>query len=177
MIKLPIELAHSSAGGKRIDNRVELVDVLPTLLQEAGIEIPKEVQGESLLALMTPKAANGNPTVEAWHDRAYAESEYPRIVYGWSAERALRTGKYLYIQVPHRELYDQVEDPKAGHNLASSSVAVADTLAGQLEGYRRKTTNQREAPQAALDATAQQKLGALGYMASGGDGSKEVAGR
>lgn len=172
-VPLLIKLPHANAGGKRIDNRVELVDVLPTLLQEVRIEIPKEVQGESLLALMKQGAAEGKPAVEAWRDRtAYAQSEYSRDEYGWSAERALRTGKYLYIQVPRRELYDQAVDPKAEHNLASSSAAVADTLASQMEAFRQKTSSKREAPKVALDLAAQEALGALGYMASASDVAK-----
>ena len=177
-VPLLIKLPHASAGGKRIEDRVELVDILPTLLQSARIEIPKEVQGESLLATIKMKAGagEGKPTAEAGRDRtAYAQSEYPRTEFGWSAERSLRTGKYLYIQAPRRELYDEAADPKADHNLASSSAAVADTLASQLEAFRRKTASQREAPRAALDPTAQEKLGALGYMASGKDVSKGSA--
>ncbi|MGA7561237.1 MAG: sulfatase-like hydrolase/transferase [Terriglobales bacterium] len=177
-VPLLIKLPHASAGGKRIESRVELVDILPTLLQEARIEIPKEVQGESLLPLMKMKAraAEDNQTVDAWRDRAaYSESEVPRTEFGWSAERSLRTGKYLYIQAPRRELYDQASDPKADHSLASSSAAVADTLASQLEAFRRKTASQREAPKAAPDPTAQEKLGALGYMASDKGGSKDSA--
>jgi arylsulfatase A-like enzyme/Flp pilus assembly protein TadD len=188
-IKLPTELAsktpagstsapaHADAG-KRIDSRVELVDVLPTLLQAARIEIPKEIQGESLLALIEAKAdaSNSDSTVEAWRDRAaYAQSESPRIRYGWSAEQSLRTGKYLFIQAPRRELYDQFADPAAEHNLASSSTAVADTLAGQLKAFREKTASRREAPKAVLDPAAEEKLGALGYMAGGKDLSKGPA--
>lgn len=172
-VPLLIKLPHASAGGKRIDNRVELVDVLPTLLQEVGIQIPKEVQGESLLALMKQGALKDKPGMETWRDRpAYAQSDYSRDEYGWSAERALRTGKYLYIQVPRRELYDQAADPKAEHNLASTSAAVADTLASQLEAFRQKTSSKREAPKVALDLAAQEALGALGYMASGRDVAK-----
>jgi arylsulfatase A-like enzyme/Flp pilus assembly protein TadD len=167
LIKLPIKPEQASAAGKQIENRVELVDILPTLLQEVRIEIPKEVQGESLLVLMKTES---DPAVQTWRDRAaYAQSDVPRIEFGWSAEQSLRTGKYLYIQAPRRELYDQAADPKADHDLASSSVAVADTLASQLETFRKKTASQREPPHAALDPTAQQKLGALGYMASGGN--------
>jgi len=77
LIKLPIKPAHASAGGKRIEERVELVDILPTVLQAAGIEIPKQVQGESLLALMKTKPGAGeanqteaNRTVEPWRDQA-----------------------------------------------------------------------------------------------------------
>ena len=157
-------------------DRVELVDVLPTLLQEVRIEIPKEVQGESLLALMKAGTVEGNQTVEAGRDRAaYSQTEYPWTEFGWSAEWSLRTGKYLYIQVPRRELYDQAADPKADHNLASSSAAVADTLASQLEAFRQKTSSKREAPKVALDPAAQEALGALGYMASSRDVAKVSA--
>jgi tetratricopeptide (TPR) repeat protein len=176
LIKLPVKLPHTSTGGKPIEERVELVDILPTVLQAAGIEIPKPVQGESLLGLMLMKtkagAAEDTGAIEPWRDQAYAESEYPRTEFGWSAERSLRTGKYLYVQAPRRELYDQAADPQADHNLASSSIAVADTLSSELEAFRQKTASQREAPQAALDPAAQEKLGALGYMASGAGVSK-----
>jgi len=164
-VPLLMKLPHASAAGKRIENRVELVDLLPTLLQEVQIEIPGEVQGESLVALIKAK---DDPAADAWRDRAaYAQSDVPEIEFGWSAEQSLRTGKYLYIEAPRRELYDQKADPKADHDLTSSSVAVADTLASQLETFRKKTASQHEAPRVTLDPTAQQKLGALGYMASG----------
>jgi arylsulfatase A-like enzyme/Tfp pilus assembly protein PilF len=173
-VKLPIKPPPASAAEKRIENRVELVDILPTLLQAVQIEIPKEVQGESLLTLITK--TESDPAAEAWRDRAaYAQSDVPRVEFGWSAEQSLRTGKYLYIQAPRRELYDQAADPKADHDLASSSAAVADTLASQLDAFRKKTANQRETPHVALDPTAQQKLGALGYMASGRNTSEGSA--
>ena len=173
-VPLLIKLPNASGSGVRIDNQVELVDVLPTLLQQCGIEIPKEVQGESLLPLMKQGGPEGNPAGAVWHEHvAYAQSEYPRDEYGWSDERALRTGKYLYVQVPRRELYDRAADPKAEHNLASTSGAVADTLANQLEAFRQKTSNKGEAPKAVLDPGAQEALGALGYLASGRDVAKE----
>src|SRR3984957_3133808 len=50
MIKLPGEVS----AGKRNGTRVELVDVLPTMLQAARVAVPPEVQGESLLGLMKP---------------------------------------------------------------------------------------------------------------------------
>jgi hypothetical protein len=81
--------------------------------------------------------------------------------FGWSAERSLRTGKYLYIQAPRRKLYDQEADPTANHDLASSSAAVADTLASQLETFRQKTVSQQETPRVAVDPAAQQNLRAL----------------
>lgn len=165
-VPLVIRLPHGVAAGKQIENRVELVDVTPTLLQEAGIAVPAEMQGKSLRSLMSTSKARNNISNGSWHDRpAYSQSEYPHH-FGWSALRALRSEKYLYVQAPRRELYDEAADPKSEHNLAASATAVSDTLASQLENLRQKTSNTREAPKPVLDPAAQAKLGALGYMAS-----------
>lgn len=185
LIKLPLKSEKSEESGagnlaknppkNLIDDRVELVDVMPTLLQASGIAIPAEVQGQSLLGLIAAKAGTA-PASEAaaWHDRpAYSQADYPHIAFGWSALQSLRTGKYLYVQAPKRELYDQTADPKEEHNLASSSSAVADTLAGRVQAFRDKTTSKKEAPKlsdekvASLDQALQAKLASLGYMTSG----------
>jgi len=166
--------------GRQIEDRVELVDVMPTMLQTAGIAVPAEVQGESLLGLMTTatKGEAEQSAANSWRNRAvYAESDYPHIAFGWSALQSLRTGKYLYVQAPKRELYDQTVDPKAEHNLASTAAAVADTLAGQVHAFLDRTTSKREAPKlsdekvAALDPALQQKLASLGYVT----GSSHIA--
>jgi len=177
-IKRPLN--HSA--GERVSTRVRLVDVAPTLLQEAGIAAPKEMQGESLVELMKPAPhtpTSGSAKTPATTDskdvladrNAYAETDYPHRAFGWSALRALRTGKYLYIQAPDRELYNQTSDPKAAQNLASSSKAVADTLAGQLKDFRDKTS-QTIVNLAKPDPEQMQKLAALGYVAS--DSSAEA---
>ncbi len=156
---------------ERIENRVELVDVLPTLLQTTGIEIPPQVQGKSLLGLMRAGTSE-DVAADAWPDSAYAQADYAHLAYGWAALQSLRTGKYLYIQAPHRELYNQTVDPKAAHNLASASTAIADTLAGRLEAFRQKTTSSRQAPKASLDPERAQELAALGYVVSASNASK-----
>jgi tetratricopeptide (TPR) repeat protein len=173
-VPLVIKLPHAGGVGKRVENRVELVDVLPTLLQVVGIEVPAEVQGESLLGMM--KAGNGE-AAELFRDRpAYSESDYPYLAFGWSALQALRTGKYLYVQAPHRELYDQVLDEKAEHNLAPESTAVADTLSARVEAFRQKTSSKREAPKVTVDPSTREKLAALGYIASSTVSTTAVSG-
>jgi arylsulfatase A-like enzyme/Flp pilus assembly protein TadD len=166
-VPLTIKLPNHRAAGKRVENEVELADIMPTLLGTVGIDVPKEVQGVSLLELMKT-GAEGEAAAEAWRDRAaFSAADYGHVTFAWSAEQSLRTGKYLYIQAPRRELYDMVADPKAQHNLASASPAVADTLAGRLADFLQKTTNTREMPKAALDQLEVRKLTALGYIATG----------
>ncbi len=152
LFKLPKEVSE----GERVDDRVGLVDVLPTILQAAGIAIPKEVQGESLLGMI--HATPGDRPM-------YAESDYAYTSFGWSSLRSLRTGKYLFVEAPRRELYDQGTDPQAKSNLAPTSKAVADTLEGQLDAFRQKTSTSREAPTATLDDDQQAKLASFGYFA------------
>jgi arylsulfatase A-like enzyme/tetratricopeptide (TPR) repeat protein len=186
LIKLPL----NRAAGTRIENQVGLVDVAPTLLQEAGLSVPKVMQGESLVgrlkrntasgslktsATLPPKGAASKPSAlpsDNSDHPAYAETDYPHRAFGWSSLRALRTDKYLYIQAPERELYDQATDPDAAHNLAGSSKAVADTLSFRLDAFRKKTS-QSLVELAKPDAEQMKKLQALGYVGSEGNAAKD----
>jgi arylsulfatase A-like enzyme/Tfp pilus assembly protein PilF len=162
MIKLPAQ----RAAGLRIETRVGLVDLAPTLLQEVKIEAPKAMQGETLLTLMKTSTGGVKGAVAAKPapDRpAYAETDYPHRAFGWSPLHSLRSGKYLYIEAPEPELYDQSVDPGALHNLAGTSKAVAETMASQLEEFRRKTAGAATG-QPAIDSQRIEQLQALGYV-------------
>jgi arylsulfatase A-like enzyme/Tfp pilus assembly protein PilF len=157
-IKLPM-----AQSGKRVDTRVELADVLPTILDLATLPVPKSVQGHSLVSTMK---ARGTGEPDGDHP-AYSESDYAQRAYGWSPERALRTGKYLFVEAPRQELYDQTSDLAAEHNLASAAPAVTSTIAAQLASFRSQTTPQEVSPEANVTPEQQQKLHALGYATSG----------
>jgi len=167
-VPLFFKLPKAQSAGRRIEKRVELVDVLPTILQGAGIPVPKDVQGQSLLPMLGPAAKSpGSAKAALAPDRpAYSETDYPHRTFGWSTMRALRTGKYLFIEAPRKELYDQAADPTATNNLSATSAAVADTLASQLNAFRQKTATSKDAPQVTADPGLQERLAALGYVAS-----------
>ncbi len=158
LIKLP-GAAGAAKTPRKIDARVGLVDLAPTVLQTLGMPVPKAMQGQSLLPLIRP-AKDSVPAV----DRAiYSETDYPYHCFSWSALRALRTGKYLYVQAPKRELYDLTSDPAAEKNVAESSPAIADTLNAQLLAFRKSTSSESPYSAQKLDAAATAKLNALGY--------------
>jgi arylsulfatase A-like enzyme/Flp pilus assembly protein TadD len=159
-IRVPLlfKLPRERSAGTRIDSRAGLVDVLPTILQAAGIDVPQEVQGESLLSMLKPAESHDRP--------AYAESDYPHRTFGWSSLRSLRTGKYLFVEAPRQELYDQSADPKAEHNLSATAVAVTNTLASQIDAFRQRTSSAKEAPKVSMDPELQERLNALGYVGS-----------
>ena len=163
-VPLLFKLPKAASAGKRVETRAELVDVMPTILQTIGVAIPKQVQGESLLPEITAGAAQKFPD-----QAAFAESDYPRKAFGWSSLRAWRTGKYLLVEAPRKELYDQSVDPGAKHDLATTDRAVADTLTSQIDAFREKTSSAQAAAKGPVDPEAQQKLAALGYVASDND--------
>jgi len=168
-VPLLVKLPAAASIHVRVDRRVGLIDIAPTVLQEAGIPVPPTMQGESLLELLKPgatrDASQANPRAAAPDRPLYAETDYPHHAFGWSSLRAWRAGKYLYIDAPKRELYDQSLDPGALHNLASSAPGVAATMASQLDQFRRKTSRAGKA-EAALTPRQAAQLQALGYVSS-----------
>jgi arylsulfatase A-like enzyme/Flp pilus assembly protein TadD len=170
VIKLPHEAASGTRIVERIEDRVELADIVPTLLGSAGIAVPEKVQGQSLLGFMEPETVAGSAAARTWQDRgAYSQADYGHIAFAWSAEQSLRAGKYLFIQAPRRELYADETDVHGVHNLASSSSAVADTLSAKLQDFQRLTTNTQQTPKARMDEAKIKKLAILGYMAARAD--------
>ena len=156
VFKLPGELL----AGHRVAGRVRLVDVAPTLLTMLSLPLPPTFQGESLVPLMkSPSAATDLP--------AYSETDYPHRAFGWSALRAMRSGKYLFVRAPKRELYDQSQDKAAERNLAASSPAVTDTLQSQLDEFHSQTSSfPDKAEQKSLSSEQSENLAALGYVGS-----------
>ena len=78
--------------------------------------------------------------------------------------QAWRTGEYLYIDAPDRELYDQSTDPKAERNLASNSKAVVDTAERQITEFYQKTKSSTAGEKTKLSLEQTENLHALGYM-------------
>ncbi len=161
-VPLLLKLGGGKFGGKRINARVGLVDVAPSLLQAAGIDPPSAMQGKSMLPLIESTKLPD----EKGEDRAiYSESTYAHRNFGWSELHSWRTGKYLYVRAPHRELYDQSSDPQAAVNLSASAGAVAETLDAQMSRFLENTSQQNSAS-LTLDPSQVEKLQALGYVAS-----------
>jgi len=167
-IRVPLlfKLPGGLLAGRRVAARVRLADVAPTLLSMLSLPLPPTFQGESLVPLM--KAPPPKSAQKPAADRpAYAETDYPHRAFGWSAIRSMRTGKYLFIRAPRRELYDEARDQSAEHNLAATSAAVTDTLQAQLDQFHDQTTSYHEKSEpASVSSEQSENLSALGYVAS-----------
>ena len=91
--------------GSRSRAPVSLMDIYPTLADLAGLDIPRQVEGRSLVPLLEDP------------DRKW---DYPALVtYGYN-NHAVVSDRYRYIRYNDgsEELYDDIEDPNEWTNLA-----------------------------------------------------------
>jgi arylsulfatase A-like enzyme/Flp pilus assembly protein TadD len=146
----------------RLPQLVRTVDLFPTLVEMMGIDVPEgaELSGASFAGALRGEPAPSEPI-------AYAETLVPLLHFGWSDLRAIRRGKWKYIQAPRPELYDLESDPMELENLAAEQPDLVRGMRGALgeELDRERAAGAEGAgsvPQELLD-----KLGALGYVGSG----------
>jgi arylsulfatase A-like enzyme/Tfp pilus assembly protein PilF len=156
-LRVPWIVAGPGVPAGRVPTTVARgIDVLPTLLDYAGLPIPPAIEGRSLRPALEGREMSDAP--------AYAETLYPEREFGWAPLHALRTARFKLIDAPHPELYDLAADAKEATNrLAAESV--------QAEELRRKLelALSRPAPAAAaqVDPETAERLGALGYVGGG----------
>ena len=105
---------HQAARGIVISQMVLNVDIAPTILNLAGVDIPEETQGRNLLPLM-----EGNNT--AWRNAIFCEHLYKHP--GIPRSEGIRTERWKYIRYlrypEFKELYDLSKDPLEEINLAT----------------------------------------------------------
>lgn len=159
-----------AAGGRRVQERVGTVDLMPTLLELLGLPAPTELDGRSLLAAMRrldPEPANRRAY--------YAETLSPRLSYGWAELRVLYEGRFKYVHGPQPELFDLSQDPAELRNLAADAQAPGERLRRGLELF----VAHKAAPTAAaaverVDRATRDRLAALGYLAADDDAALRV---
>jgi len=155
-VPLLVKLPEAKPAAKQVSAKVRLVDIAPTLLEIAGIPVPSQMLGQSLLRIAKSGTSNDQPV--------YSRSDLSQRGFGWSPLESWRAGKYLYIRAPKPELYDTTADPGATHNLAQSSKATLDTMAAQLESFDRRFSGQAGKSSSDLSSSEMQKLASLGYV-------------
>jgi arylsulfatase A-like enzyme/Tfp pilus assembly protein PilF len=139
--------------------QVSTVDVMPTVLDLLGLPPQEGIDGRSLARLVLDPAADT-------HEIAYSETYFPRFHYGWQHLRAVRDGRYKYIEAPRPELYDVRADPGETKNVYASESARVSELRRALEEIAGSGV-QAAPDKDTLDPETLQRLAALGYMGGG----------
>lgn len=119
-IRVPTALQGPGfSGGGSLEQMISLIDLPPTLLDAAGLPVPSEMQGNSILPLLRGDSSD-------WQEEAYVQISESQV------GRAIRTTRWKYIvdapdkngredpasdQFTEEALYDLVEDPYELNNL------------------------------------------------------------
>ncbi len=138
-----------------IEDTVDLVDIMPTVLAAVGAQPPAYLQGISLLPLISGK---NSPEREF-----YFESLYAREDLGGAALTGLLTGGRKYIDLPRAECYDLRADPAEKRNLLSSEPAAADPLRRRLKEWQERGSRQNIDTVRTMSAEERRRLESLGY--------------
>ncbi len=156
-VPLLLKLPRDQMAGKQVKNRSRLLDIAPTVLAAAGMPVPPQMLGQSLIRIAQASSQADQP--------AYSRSELPQQGFSCSVLESWRAGKYLYIRAPKPELYDLSVDPNATHNLAQSAKATLETMASQLQAFDSHVANEPgKSTGSGLTSSELQKLASLGYV-------------
>ncbi len=156
-VPLLLKLPKGQMERKQTKNRARLLDIAPTVLAEAGVAIPAQMQGQSLIRIAQATSQADQP--------AYSRSDLSQRAFGCSLLESWRAGKYLYIRAPKPELYDLSSDPGAMHNLAQTAKATLETMASQLQAFDSHLGNgAAKSAASGLTSSELQKLASLGYV-------------
>jgi choline-sulfatase len=180
-LDVPLIIAPPSGGslgspavalaGRRVRGLARLVDVMPTVLDLAGLPVPSGLDGVSLLGMVardgSPSGAPppADPTNALAGPVSYAETYYPRFHYNWSELVTLETERWKYVRAPRPELYDVRADPRELHDVTAEHPEIAATLARHLASMNLERAGSEPTP-SKLDPEALARLQALGYVGS-----------
>jgi arylsulfatase A-like enzyme len=164
------------SGGRIVNEVVQSIDVMPTLLALGGIEAPQGLQGQSLTPLLS--AEEGKRA--EWRRRPAITEK--AIVQPGPAPPPHETESYAITDeqwklvrnvvraegTPEFELYDAVKDPLDKTNIAQAHPDVVDRLAKALDGWKAMAEKAKLASDAegAKNLTPEQlqRLRSLGYV-------------
>jgi arylsulfatase A-like enzyme len=170
-------------GGTRVDEVVESIDIMPTLLDFSRLSHPKGIQGQSLVPLL---ALKGGPQAAEWRRRPAitektvmslpADAPDPANERDTSWESfAINDGDWKLIRHtvrptgrPEYELFDAKRDLLDQHDVASEHADVVQRLAKALDGWHQMAKAAKLKPDAeatkSMTPEQVQKLKSLGYL-------------
>ena len=174
-VPLIIRFPDKRQARRRIAEQVEMVDLLPTVLETLGIAVPAGLAGRSLLPLI--EAGDATPSGPPRVAFSSARPE-PKRVPEIRGAALIRKGLISTVRVPpfklieypirgggwYRQLFNLKSDPLEKHNLAGEQPALAEKLHRQLERWRKQTGGGHRAPPPELSPEVERALRALGYV-------------
>lgn len=160
-MRIPLVMRYPKVAkaGQRVTEMVLNTDIAPTFLDLAGVKIPDQMQGKSVIPLL--RGQN-----EGWR-KSFLFTYWPDLIYFLPRITAIRTEKYLYSETPDLndidELYDEHNDPAELNNLAENPkfAQIKQQLSNELEALKKSTGYRDEIPRPDPEPVMTVKTGKL----------------
>ncbi len=152
-LKVPLLLWGAGVEPGRDSRPARHVDLLPTVLEALGQELPADLPGRPLAGRSLLAPAAGHP------DGSFFEALSANLDYGWAPLRGVLKGGRKYVDLPAPELYDLRRDPGEYDNLLPRRRRAGRALAEQLPPESAWAPAARE-----VSAEERARLHSLGYL-------------
>lgn len=152
-------------SGLVVPEIVRTIDVLPTVLDLCGLDIPAQTEGRSLRPLLEGKP--DPPRI------SFFESRYLEGLFGWSPFSGVEQWPSKLIRAPHSEIFDLARDPVEIENLFGSDAATSHQLEHLLDDFQARVpaTSENASEKNKIDEATRRALTSLGYVSGGGRSS------
>lgn len=116
---------------RRIEDMVQHIDLMPTILQLSGINLPSHIDGRSLVPLMEGERGGHQ---EIYLNECLYQAKIAVRNKNWKLILAIDKG--VHPQTSDCELYNLEDDPKEKINIAEKEREVVDTFELNLLRWR-----------------------------------------
>jgi arylsulfatase A-like enzyme len=160
VISVPLIIWHPKLNTKIINTQVQLIDIMPTILDFLGLSIPNNIDGKSLIAVISGNSNKETP--------AFSEKPPYKII-----SVRFNDFKFILTNNTNRELYDLKNDPNEKENVTKKYPGIANQLERMILEYKIETTKKanmfngsifKEIGELNLDPAVREKLRELGYV-------------
>ncbi len=153
-LHVPLIFHLPGLSGRVVTQPVRHIDIVPSVLDALGMEVPKDLPGRSLWNLALGGAAPDGFS-------SYFESLSTSLNQGWAPLHGTLDARYKYIDLPIPELYDLQTDPGETKNLVAAEPERLDLMRSVLS---RQRADDRGVKRGGEDAATIERLRALGYI-------------
>jgi tetratricopeptide (TPR) repeat protein len=152
-VPLVVKLPGRKFAGETVAAPVQLIDVVPTIIERTGVSMTSKLPGRSLTSFLGEKSPERRAV--------YSETWYPRFHFGWADQHSLIDGERHYIHSPKPELFNLTNDFAEKQNVLAEDRRGFFAMKQAIEPLIREA----EAP-SSIDPEDAAKLAALGYLGS-----------
>ena len=138
-LKVPLIIRYPKKlqAGQRVDGYNQHMDLVPTILDLAGIKTKQKFDGQSLMKLVKG-------------DKTSFDSSIYITECTWMRKHGLRTPQWKFIEAlepdfhfkPEIELYNLIEDPDENNNVADKHPEIVKALKAEMDAHIAKRTKQ-----------------------------------